>query len=179
MTIHRYQPAPDAEPIVAAATYAVAPGQTARRPRLVHDGGRTFVLWEEADGEGMLLRMAELDGVGNDVRGPVPVTALQPQDRWSAHASDQGTALAYLRPSGDDGPPDQPGAAHLHVITIDPAGPVLSEVTPVPVTLPQGASPSIASLGGQPRSLAIAWSGLGPEGLDVTFLARLRCVDGS
>jgi len=178
LTIHRYEPpVPDAEPIVAVTSIPV--GEAARRPRLLHYGGRTLVLWEESVGDGRELRSAELDTLGNVVRGPLTLTELQSEDRWTAHASDQGIALAYLRPSGDDGPPDQPGAAHLHVFNVDAEGSILATVPPIPITLPQGAAPSIASLGGEPRSLAIAWSGLGPDGLDVTFLARLRCTDGS
>lgn len=178
VTIHRYQPpVPDAEPIVPITSISVRPGETARLARLAHYGGRTFVAWEETTPEQKDLRLVSLDPMGEPLGPPITVETLQPDDRWNLHTSDQGVAVAYLRSSDDDGPPDQPGAAFLHVMALDEDGALIAITPPVPITLPQGSSPSIASLGGDPRSLAIAWSGLGPQGLDVSFIARMRCVE--
>lgn len=180
VTIHRYQPpVPDAEPIVAVTAISVRPGESARRAQLAHYDGNTILVWEETTPEKKDLRLVLLDPRGEPLGPPITVETLDVDDRWTVHTSDQGIAVAYLRIGDDDGPPGQPGAAFLHVLALDEDGTLIGTTSPVPITLPQGGSPSIASLGGEPRSLAIAWSGLGPEGLDVSFIARLRCVDGS
>lgn len=178
VVIHRFSPPiPDAPPVSSVTAIAVRPGESASPPRLVHHDGRTFLFWAESDGEQLELRLVELDGMGVPMASPSTIMTTNEDARWTAHASDQGIAVAWLELSGDDGPPDQPGAAFLQVLALDQSGVSLETIDPVPVTLPQGAAPSVGALGGTPRSLAIGWSGRGANGYDVTYLARLRCVE--
>jgi hypothetical protein len=154
-----------------------APG----RPALAHHLGRSWLSWAEgppADpASPRSLRVAELTSAGELAAGPATVaTDVVPLTRPTLTASDQGLSLIWTQDSGDDGPPDQPGAAELVILALSHDLAPMAPPLHIPITAAQPAYPSATTLTA-PRSLVITWSGVSQNSpLDVAFLARLDCV---
>ncbi|MCA9619890.1 MAG: hypothetical protein KC731_12785 [Myxococcales bacterium] len=182
VTVLRYHPPADGgDPIEVVATIAADVESIPQRPRLLNYTGRTWLVWGESGSttaSDQRVRLVELDPSGEPLGASSLVAEVPLGAPVQGHASDQGIVLAWPAPSGDDGPPDMPGVFELHVLALDHDGNELGVVDPIPITTPQAVGPSIVHLGGSPRSLALAWSGYREGGgTDVTYLARLRCVE--
>ncbi len=155
-------------------------GGRPRRPELVHHDGRTWLIWaEESAMATRSLRAVELaqDGTPLDVPAfwdTVPSTS----SHVTAHASDQGLALAWLEPNPAGGPPDEPGAGWLHLRSFSLDGVRGDDTDRLPITRFQGSAVAVASLGGaDQRSLVVTWSGQpAGTGLDVAYVTRFDCV---
>ena len=160
---------------------ALEMGTRPGRPALARHQSSSWLSWTEGPesdpGAPRMVRMAELNPTGEITGGPATVVdEALPLTRPTLSASDQGLTLVWIEDSGDDGPPDQPGAAELVVLALGHDLEPLAPQVRIPITAAQPAYPSAVTLAA-PRSLLVTWSGVSQTApLDVAFLARLNCV---
>jgi len=160
------------------------PNAKVGRPSLAAHAGRVFVAWRESAAKDPpafdALRVAELDGSGHVIAGPVDFGAsASAQSRVTLSASDLGLVATYA----EDGNPAASDTTlgrsrivvhHLGFDLTPKSNAVVINATRFETYRPPETAP-LAS----PRGVLLTWAGMGTSkkgGYWVTYLARLDCM---
>lgn len=183
IVISRIRPASgdavDDSGIESVAVLEVTPNWFAGRPALARDGDVVRIAWlERAPAGSDLARIVTATLATNGelvAMGPEP-TAVAPESRVAVHARNGAMALAWVEVGDAALPDDTPGRSRIVVQFENPDGSSASAAIPSPLFHDYGA-PNILGRGAPGTLLAVWGARSMKDGHDVTYAARLDCIE--